>query len=182
MLWSMGSDEVMHMNSGRSIGLAATLVCVAVALAGCKTVHTESFEGRDPGQVWTAMKAVAESPGYYDDWFVTANELAVYEDDQRIEIHRELARDNVMPGSGPQRERREMDQTISLVIDDDEGAEVEPIIKFVTAGPSIPVRDQSEAEMYFADVWELLGGRPPEADGDEERGDDAELIDIEDMD
>jgi len=169
----------------RPIVVTVIALWAVVAIAGCKTVHTETFHGRDPGQVWTAMKAVAESPGYYDDWFVTANNVAVYEVEQRIEIHRELARDLVIPGSGPQRERRDMDQTISLVIDDDENEGVEPIIKFVTAGPSIPVRDQAEAELYFTDVWDLLGGRPAQSHDDDDDGDDqddVEMIDIDDID
>jgi hypothetical protein len=157
-----------------------SFTAVAALLGGCKTVHTESFAGRDAGQVWTAMKAVAESPGYYDDWFVTENHVAVYEEEQRIEIHRELRRDLVVPDGGPQRESRAMDQTITLVAraDDDE---IEPVIKFVTAGPGIPARDEVEAELFFADVWDILGGAPVR-DGDEEPGDEsAEMIDIDEM-
>lgn len=171
----------MRSINGRVWGVMV-VVSMGLTQSGCKTVHTESFEGREPAQVWTAMKAVAQSPGYYDNWFVTANELAVYEEDRRIEIHRELTRDMVVPGSGPQRERRDMDQTITLVVDADEGDDVEPVIKFTTAGPSIPVRDQSEAEMFFEEVWEILGGRPVEAGGNDDAVDDADgLIDIDEM-
>ncbi len=162
-------------------------LCGFVSFGGCKSVETQSYVDRDAGQVWTAMKAVAETPSFYDDWVVTANDVAVYEVDYRIEVHRELMRDMVIPGGGgPQRESREMDQTITLVVgddDDDIDNGPQPIIKFVSKRATVPVRAKNEADLFFADVWELLGGRPaPLDEAVDENGEEVEMIDIDDID
>jgi len=136
---------------------APLLAALVIGLAGCTTAR-ESYPGQDPSQVWTAMVAAAESPDYYDEWFITEEHVWVDDEANRIEIDRILERDRVIPLRGPQHEKRELEQSIYLV----EGDEGEPMIEFTSRQLDVPLKARNDAQLYFDDVWEILGGRPEE--------------------
>lgn len=169
------------------------IVTAVIGLTGCATLH-ETYGGKDPQQVWTAMVAVAQNPSYYDDWLIGQNNVWADDANWSIHLYRELRRDVIGPASGPRRESRTLKHDVTL-LDSDEG----PVIRFKSRNLDVPVRAYAEAELYFEDVWELLGGRPvepaahehqeqpdagPDTDQPEEdepdEGDD-ELIDIDSL-
>ena len=123
--------------------LAATLLC------GCTTVQRE-FLGSPSDQVWTAMVAVAQSPDY-DDWTVTQNDVWVDDASQRIEIYRRMRRVIHQPAYRARRENREWRFQVTFE---------PPMATFISRGMGVPAHAQEEAEHYFDDVLDLLGGMP----------------------
>ena len=118
-------------------------------LLGCTTVHQE-FTGLPSDQVWTALVAVAESPKY-DDWTVTDNDVWVNEAAQRIEIYRRLRRVIHQPAYKARRENREW--RFQVIFEP-------PVATFTSRGMGVPSHAQEEAEHFFDDVLDLLGGMP----------------------
>lgn len=136
------------------LALGATLL-----LAGCMTVQ-ERFPAQAPEQVWTALKAAAETPAY-DDWVVDRNEVWISEEERRIEIYRQLDRVLHRPGYEPLREDRTWRFQVTLEATDP------PQATFVSRGMGVPAHAQLEGERYFDLVWEVLGGRPQDPQADE---------------
>ena len=123
--------------------LAGTLLC------GCTSVQRE-FLGSPSDQVWTAMVAVAQSPDY-DDWTVTQNDVWVDDASQRIEIYRRMRRVIHQPAYKARRENREWRFQVIFQ---------PPVATFTSRGMGVPAQAQEEAEHYFDDVLDLLGGMP----------------------
>lgn len=145
----------MTMISRLSLLLAALAL---TASAGC-TVQRMSFPGHDPEQVWTAMVAVAQTPDYgHEDytkrWTVRANEVWIDPDRSRIEVYRRLERILHRPASRPLHERREWKFSIAMEADDP------PTVTFVSRSAAIPAHVWDEAQRYFDEVWQVLGGKP----------------------
>ncbi|MEM7229512.1 MAG: hypothetical protein AAF432_11945 [Planctomycetota bacterium] len=140
------------------------LLVVAVLLVGCKTGVTEQFVGYAPESVWTAMKAVAESPDYesgpYEDrWTVDRNDVFVDEAGRRIEIDRELKRWLQRPRTRTEKQKTRW--TIRVTLDETNP----PTVTFRDRGRHLPTDTQFEAGRYFRDMREILGPRPlPSAD------------------
>jgi len=93
-----------------TLAVMALLPAMAVSMTGCTTV-LESFPGEDPGHVWTALVAVAQTPDYSDAdpaerWMVKENHVYVDEPNARIEIYRELDRVLHRARTTPVREER----------------------------------------------------------------------------
>lgn len=131
------------------------------ALAGCVS-KSETFAGHSSQEVWTALAAVAKTPDYRDPdptqrWTVRENDVWVDEAGHRIEILRRLERDLHNPASKPRHEDREWKLQITLASGDPPKAE------FKARGWVIPAHVWDEADRYFNQVWDLLGGRPMEA-------------------
>ncbi|MDY7107418.1 MAG: hypothetical protein SYC29_02160 [Planctomycetota bacterium] len=136
------------------------LLAAVTALTGCTTI-VETFPDEDPGHVWTALKAVAETPDYSSDdpaerWFVKENHVYVDEENARIEIYRELDRVLHRARTNPIREQRTWKFQIIYEPQPDP-----PTAIFTSRRLGVPMQAADEAERYFADVWELLGGRGP---------------------
>lgn len=164
---------------------------VALTLVGCTTVR-EAYPGHEPSQVWAAMIASANNPGYHHDWFTVANHVHADDSAAKIELHRELRRDLIVPLGNPQRQERTLKHTIRLV----EGKQG-PTIEIVSRAVDVPAQAREDAQMYFADVWALLGGKPMTApnasptgaSGSTDRtpkeatesGDDAPPVDVDDL-
>lgn len=127
---------------------------VALTSAGCTTVR-EAYPGHEPSQVWAAMVASANNPGYHHDWFIVSNHVHADEPNARIELHRQIRRDVIVPLGNPQRQKRTLQHTIRLV----EGKQG-PTIELVSRAVDVPAQAREDARLYFADVWALLGGKP----------------------
>ena len=130
------------------------VLLAVLTLSGCTTVHQE-FAGLPSDQVWTALVAVAESPDY-DDWIVTDNDVWVDEAAQRIEIYRRLRRVIHQPAYKARRENREWRFQVIFEPTDP------PVATFTSRGLGVPSQAQDEADRYFQDVLDLLGGIPQE--------------------
>jgi hypothetical protein len=140
---------------------AAVIVTVAAAASGCTTVR-EPFPGRDPGQVWTALIAVAQDPDYDDPdptkrWRVKENHVYVDDETARLEIYRELDRVLHRPGAKPLRESRTWRFQVMLDSGDAE-AGYPPEATFMSRGWGVPSHAQDEADRYFREVREVLSG------------------------
>ncbi|HRP61888.1 MAG TPA: hypothetical protein PK400_01195 [Phycisphaerales bacterium] len=136
----------MNLLSRCSAGLLFAVLGVA---SGCTTLR-ESYPDHAPAHVWTAMKAVAESPEY-DDWWVSSNNVWVDEASSRIEVHRRVDRSLRRPLARPLREEREWRFQITLTSHDP------PTVNFLSRGFGVPMHARIEAERYFADVRRMLG-------------------------
>ncbi|MCI0365319.1 MAG: hypothetical protein L0219_15730 [Phycisphaerales bacterium] len=136
------------------------LVSALLALPGCGTTVRQTFDGRDPDQVWTAMIAVARTPDYSapDDytqrWTVRENQVWVDQANQRIEIFRRLERMLHRPRSQPLHEEREWKLQATLEERDP------PTVRFTSRQLGVPAHAWDEAERYFDEVWKVLGGKP----------------------
>jgi len=140
----------------RTITVFGVSVLAAVWMAGCTTVK-EVFPREDPGHVWTALVAVAETPDYSDPdpsrrWFVKENHVWVDEERGRIEVYRELDRIRHLTSTTPLRENRTWRFQILF-----EGGDP-PQAVFVSRGWGVPMQAHDEGRRYFADVWAMLGG------------------------
>lgn len=135
-----------------------------VTLGGCGLKITENFAGRNPDQVWTALVAVAETPDYdnpeFGRWTVMENDVWANGDKRRIEIYREIRRSFYGPGD-PQGRREDQTWEIQITLADDEEDGLHAVFK--VRNWSIPAYVWNEADRYFADVREILGGMPVEA-------------------
>jgi hypothetical protein len=144
----------------RLVRLSALALLIGFPLAGCASV-TRAYPGEDPGQVWTALVAVARTPDYDDPdpnsrWTVRENEVREFRDEGRIEIYRRLARHLHRPDTITRPERRTW--RIRVVLDAGEP----PTARFTIRGWTIPARVIEEGERYFDDVRRLLGAPPPD--------------------
>lgn len=134
------------------------LAVFALVMTGCTSVQ-QSFPEKDPNQVWTALVSVARTPEYDSDdpserWTVTENRVAVFDDEARIEIYRELTRYLNMADTRPRTERKTWQFQVTL-------DPVEPpTATFTSRALGVPLQATKEAERYFDDVWAVLGGRP----------------------
>jgi len=160
------------MTHARTFCTSILLAALALILGGCTSLQ-ETYAGKTSGQVWTAMVASANNPDYYPDWHVTRNDVWVDESGARIEIHRVLERDYIVPLGHPQRQTREWQQRVVLATSGDN----QPVIEFTSRNLGVPAKAREEAMMFFADVWQLLGGRPDPAP-DEASDDARESIDV----
>lgn len=133
---------------------ACLALCSLFVVTGCTTLH-ETYPGHPPEQVWTALKAAAETPDY-SEWVVDANEVWVDEDEQRIEIYRKLDRILYRPGRKPLRENRNWRFQVILESTDP------PQATFTSRGWAVPAHAREEGLQYFDLVWDVLGGRPEE--------------------
>ncbi len=138
----------------------AVAVCVLATLtmSGCTTVR-QDFPDQDPGHVWTAMVAVAETPDYsHSDaakrWIVRENNVWLDTANSRIEIYRELDRVLDLANADPRRENRTWLFRITLDPTDP------PLAEFTSRGWGVPMRARDEGLRYFADVLDLLSGAP----------------------
>jgi hypothetical protein len=143
------------MNYKSIIRMTLTLLAIA-PFAGC-TTRRETFAGHQPDQVWTAMVAAAQTPDYSsgtyaDRWTLRENNVWVNQEDQRIEIERQLERELHQPGAQPMHEKRQWKFRVTLQQTDP------PTVAFVSRELGVPAHAWDEAERYFADVWQLLGG------------------------
>jgi hypothetical protein len=144
----------------------------AAAITGCTTVR-ESYPGRDPHHVWTAMRAVAETPEY-SDWRLRRNNVWHDPNQTRMEVYRELERSHRRPGARPLLEQRTY--RFQIVLED----EPEPTARFVARSFGIPIEARTEANRYFAEVWRMLQSPdlvppPPAGPLREDRLDDLRL-------
>lgn len=133
------------------------LISLLIPISGCATGESQSFPGYDGRVVWTALTAVAESPSYDDlepdrRWIVDENEVWADEPGGRIEIFRRVYR---MEGILiTDQHRNERTWRFQVLFHDGNT----PSASFNTRGMSIPMQAQAEADMYFAEVRELLRG------------------------
>ncbi len=125
------------------------VILAGTLLGGCTTVQRE-FLASPPDQVWTAMVAVANSPDY-DDWTVTQNDVWVDPASKRIEIYRRMRRVIHQPAYKARRENREW--RFQVIFEP-------PVATFTSRGMGVPSHAQEEAEHFFDDVLDLLGGMP----------------------
>lgn len=149
-----------------------TIGSLILFMTGCTTLE-ESYAGRDASQVWTAMVAAAENPEYYSDWFIMANDVWADDATGRIEIHRVIERDVVKPRMKPQHQKRTWQHQIYLIED-----ETGPLVTFRSRGWGVPVLAREEALNFYADVWEILGGKSAVVDEEEEAVEE-EPIDVD---
>ena len=148
----------MRLTGRRTNGLAAMaaagLAALMPMLGGCTTVKA-TFPGESPEAVWTAMVAVAESPGYdtgpvEERWRVEENAVMVDRENARIEIYRQLRRTLHLAGARPWTEGREWRFRVVL-------EELEPpLAVFTSRGLGVPAHAKAEGERYFDDVRALL--------------------------
>jgi hypothetical protein len=133
---------------------------LGLALGGCVS-RSETFTGQQPEQVWTALVAVARTPNYGDPdpterWTVRENDVWVDDAGRRIEIFRRLERDLHNPASRPRHEEREW--KIQVTMQDTHP----PKAKLTARQLNVPAHTWKEAERYFDQVWDVLGGKPEE--------------------
>ena len=132
-------------------------ICVlGLMLAGC-AAH-QPFPGHTDDQVWTVMKAVAQSPDYKTAhytkrWFIVNNFVDIDEDSKVIEIDRELERVLQRPQTNPLYEKVNWIFTVRLLDGDP------PVVEIENRSPSLPTKFDFEAQRYFADMQVLLA--PP---------------------
>lgn len=139
--------------------LRACLAAAASACIGGCASQSETFTGKNPEQVWTALVAVAKTPDYRDPdpakrWTVRENNVWVDDAEHRIEIQRKLERDLHNPASNPRHEDREWKIQVTMKPSDPPKAE------FMVRNISVPAHEWDEAARYFNQVWEVLGGKP----------------------
>ena len=151
---------LMRMN--RTISLQSMVFASLVSmtlLGGCTTVR-ETFAGHDPDQVWTALKAVANSPsgGYStgepdDRWTVRENRVWADEPGGRIEIYRALERELYQPGGAvePLHQERTWKLRVRMIERDP------PTVEFTSRQWGGPAHAWDEAARYFEEVREILG-------------------------
>ena len=125
-------------------------VILLVCLGGCTSMG-ETFDRYSSDQVWKAMVAVANSPGY-DDWKIAANDVWVDESNRRIEIYRKLQRVLYRADAPPHREDRTWRFEVTLEQSNP------PQARFISRGFSVITEARAESRRYFADVYEMLLG------------------------
>ena len=124
---------------------------------GCSITERCTLEGRDPEQVWAAMKAVAQTPDSYatavdpaDRWFVRDNQVWIDEEAQRIEVSRTLQRELHKPLAPVRREERSWKFEVLLELHEP------PTMAFRTRNATIPAHVWEEAGRYFDEVAQFL--------------------------
>ena len=137
------------------------------------TERRQLMAGRDPGQVWEAMKAVAQTPDYYmnsDDvgerWIVRENDVAYDDNVRRIEVYRKLEREIHQPLSPARHEQREWKFEMLLEIPPPPELHTQPppaVMLFRTRNAGVPAHAWDEAKWYFDAVDAFLGPLPAAA-------------------
>jgi hypothetical protein len=144
--------------------LLALIFTIPLLTACGVTERRAVVGGRDPAQIWAAMKAVAQTPDYYmasDDigerWIVRSNDVWIDDDAGRIEVYRRLEREIHQPLAKPQHEQREWKFEIVL---EQPAPPAEPIMLFRTRNSGVPAHAWQEAAWYFNEVERFLGPMP----------------------
>ena len=132
---------------------AIQLILLQFVLIGCSI--KESFPGSTSDQVWTAMKATAQSPDYQNAhytkrWTVIDNFVDIDEASHVIEIDRSHERILQRPMTNPLYERTAWIFTVELLDGDP------PVASIQNRGVSLPTKFQFEAERFFAEMRTLL--------------------------
>ena len=138
------------------------LIALWLPLAGCVT-KSHTFQGHDADSVWTAMLAVASTPNYKigppaERWTVRENRVWSDQEQGRIEIFRRLERILYQPASRPRYEDRQWKFQVVM-----EGRDP-PTVSFSSREMGIPSRAWDEADRFFNEVWDVLGGKDVEPD------------------
>ena len=150
----------MPRSPARYLLKVSVMLSFALLLGGCST-QREVFTAHPADEVWTAMKAVAETPDYAQGdlsnrWTVRANNIWIDDETRRIEIARELERIYHQPGSTPHQENRAWKFTVRLESNDP------PTAAITSRGMGVPAHAWEEADRYFDEVWQVLRSeRPP---------------------
>lgn len=131
--------------------ILAGLTFMLVA-GGCMTLRQE-FAGHEPGNVWSAARAVAESPEY-DDWRIITNEVWESPEEARLEVFRQVHRAVRTPPHKPRVEERTWRFRIEMLDAD------HPTLRFISRGFGIPAHARAEGNRYFRNVREMLGDPP----------------------
>ncbi len=150
----------------RPVARVAILALAVLAAAGCR-VQERAYPGHAPAAVWTAVRAVAETPEYAtvdptDRWNVDRNEVLLDEAAGRLEIHRVLSRTHLRTRGDRFVEHRrwKLGVTVSpmgaAVATDVAAAPTGAIVRLASRGPAIPMQVHLEAERFFDQVSELL--------------------------
>jgi hypothetical protein len=142
----------MGITMKRHVYTAVILLVATAAAGGCTSVE-HTFDGYGSDQVWTAMRAAAETPAH-SDWKVAGNDVWVDEADRRIEIYRRLRRVLYRPDAKPLRESQTWRFEVRLT------ALEPPTARFVSRGGALPTDAKREANRFFLDVQDLLLGVP----------------------
>jgi hypothetical protein len=147
----------------RPVARVAILAMAVLAAAGCR-VQERAYPGHTPAAVWTAVRAVAETPEYEtgpaaDRWNVDLNEVQLDEDAGRLEIHRVLSRTHLRTRGDRFIEQRRWKLGVSvtpLAAEEAGGEAGGAMVRLASRGPAIPTRVHLEAERFFDQVAELL--------------------------
>ena len=136
------------------------LIAVPLLFTGCVT-QTHTFEGHDADSVWTAMLAVARTPNYKsgppaERWTVRENRVWADQEQNHIEIFRRLERILYQPASRPRYEDRQWKFQVALEERDP------PSVSFTSREVGVPSHAWDEADRFFNEVWDVLGGKPLE--------------------
>ena len=135
------------------------LISLQFIMVGCSI--KESFPGSTSDQVWTAMKATAQSPDYQDAhytkrWTIIDNFVDIDEESHVIEIDRSLERVLQRPMTNPLYEKSSWIFTVELIDGDP------PVASIHNRGVSLPTKFQFEAERFFSEMRMLL--KSPDSD------------------
>lgn len=147
-------------------------------LAACGVTERRALvTGHDVDQVWSAMKAVAQTPDYYlnnedvtQRWVVMDNEVFIDDDAHRMEVQRRVERELHKPRSPVRYEQRAWKFEIALEwpkpskSQAKSGEQVQPVMLFRTRNSGVPAHAWEEAEMYFNEVEKFLGPMPAPAE------------------
>ena len=150
------------------------LVLTLPFLAACGVTERRALvTGHDTEQVWSAMKAVAQTPDYYMNsadvtqrWMIMENNVWIDDDAHRMEVQRRLERELHQPRSPVRQEQREWKIEIALEWPkpSKDGVAGEPVMLFRTRNTGVPAHAWEEAGMYFDAVESFLGPMPPPAE------------------
>jgi hypothetical protein len=134
------------------------------------TERRQIMTDRDPGQVWEAMKAVAQTPDYYarsidvdGRWIVRQNDVAYDDNVRRMEVYRRLEREVHKPLSPVRREEREWKFEILLEVPPPPELHTQPsppVMLFRTRNAGVPAHAWDEATWYFDEVERFLEPLP----------------------
>ena len=164
------SQPFSHRRCAAFTVVIPVVMTMLLTAAGCQS-FTRSYGDTPPERVWTAMKAVAQTPTYTDEnpariWTVTENEAYIDEETLEIEVFRQLER-NVptwKPGSDtPDVERRTWKLGFSL------DPNSPPTTRVKSRSGAIPMHVREEAMRFFRDVDDILGIARTAAKGPLER-------------
>ena len=143
------------------------LLLPLVVLTACTSVE-ETFPGRDPSHVWSALVAVAQTPEYettdQEEWQVKENVVWIDDPAARIEVYRELTRIEDLTSVEPDVDVRTWRFQVTLDQTDP------PVATFVSRGRAWPTHAKQEARRFFREVRDLLGGAPMDEDEEARTG------------
>lgn len=133
------------------------LLLLSVCMVGCGVDAT--FPGRDPDQLWRALKAVAEQPeyGHQDptkEWTLVENVVRVDEELRRIDIDRRVKRLLHRPRT------KDLYEDVHWSFQVQQYPTDPPSVHFQANEPELPTKVQFEGDRYFTEVRFLLSGLP----------------------